>query len=180
MLQSAWVATRKGLCQFELAPEGWQVGNKSFVCEPLSMVLPGNLNNSSQPMIAAPNLGHFSVKCHALADGGNSWREIATPACPPQPEALNEGTKDIEWKLPKIWSMAAADGVIETLHAGSPQSYCYDPIYRHALAVSDDGQRLTMGSTTGNLWVSDDGGNSGQTLSNNLPPIFSVRFEGLS
>jgi hypothetical protein len=34
-----------------------------------------------------------------------------------------------------------------------------------------------FGSTTGWLWVSEKGGDSWQTVSLNLPPIHSVRFE---
>ena len=64
----------------------------------------------------------------------------------------------------------------ETLRAGLPQSDCYDLIYRHGLAVSDDGHRLLVGSTTGGLWASDDGGDRWHTVSAHLPPIHAVRF----
>jgi hypothetical protein len=47
-------------------------------------------------------------------------------------------------------------------------------VYRHALA--NRGPALAFGSTTGNLYVSDDRGDSWQTVANNLPPIYSVRF----
>jgi hypothetical protein len=33
-----------------------------------------------------------------------------------------------------------------------------------------------MGSTTGGLWASADGGEHWQTVSQNLPPIYAVRF----
>ena len=33
-----------------------------------------------------------------------------------------------------------------------------------------------MGSTTGNLWASANGGDEWQTVSLNLPPIHAVRF----
>ncbi|WP_418317918.1 WD40/YVTN/BNR-like repeat-containing protein [Piscinibacter sakaiensis] len=59
---------------------------------------------------------------------------------------------------------------------GLPQQHCYDLVYRHGLAVSDDGQHLLMGSTTGNLWASADGGDHWQQVSANLPPIHAVRF----
>jgi len=64
----------------------------------------------------------------------------------------------------------------ETLRRGLPQSGVYDLMYRHALAVDDSGRRLLMGSTTGGLWASDDGGDQWQTVSLNLPPIAAVRF----
>ena len=38
--------------------------------------------------------------------------------------------------------------------------------------------RLAMGSTTGNLWVSDSGGERWQQLAGHLPPIAQVAFAG--
>ena len=49
-------------------------------------------------------------------------------------------------------------------------------IYRHGLDVDATGQRLVMGSTTGGAWVSEDGGESWQSLPARLPPVNSVRF----
>jgi hypothetical protein len=64
----------------------------------------------------------------------------------------------------------------ETLRSGLPQTHCYDLVYRHGLAVADDGRSLLMGSTTGGLWASADAGDRWQTVSLNLPPIYAVRF----
>ena len=44
-------------------------------------------------------------------------------------------------------------------------------------AVDETGQTLAFGSTTGSVWLSEDGGDSWQTLSTNLPPVYAVRFE---
>jgi len=63
-----------------------------------------------------------------------------------------------------------------TLRAGLPQAHCYDLVYRHGLAVSDDGRQLLMASTTGGLWASDDGGDQWQTVSTTLPPVYAVGF----
>ncbi len=65
----------------------------------------------------------------------------------------------------------------ETLTRGLPQQHAYDLVFRHGLDVDDTGDRLAFGSTTGSLWVSDDGGDSWQTISSNLPPVYAVRFE---
>lgn len=65
----------------------------------------------------------------------------------------------------------------EVLRDGLPQRHCYDLVYRHGLAVSDDGRVLLMGSTTGGLWVSENGGDAWQEISTTLPPIYAVRFE---
>jgi hypothetical protein len=64
----------------------------------------------------------------------------------------------------------------ENLRTGLPQHHCYDLIYRHGLAVSDDGQTLLMGSTTGGLWASGDAGDTWREVSTTLPPIYAVRF----
>jgi hypothetical protein len=63
-----------------------------------------------------------------------------------------------------------------TQRNGLPQQHCYDLVYRHGLAVADDGVTVLMGSTTGGLWISHDGGAQWQTVSTNLPPIHAVSF----
>jgi photosystem II stability/assembly factor-like uncharacterized protein len=64
----------------------------------------------------------------------------------------------------------------ETLRSGLPQSHCYDLVYRHGLAVDADGRQLLMGSTTGSLWASSDGGEHWSTVAAHLPPVFALRF----
>jgi len=64
----------------------------------------------------------------------------------------------------------------ETLRRGLPQDYAYDLVYRHGLDVDESGDRLAFGSTTGSVWISGDGGDSWQTVSSNLPPVYAVRF----
>jgi hypothetical protein len=39
-----------------------------------------------------------------------------------------------------------------------------------------NGDVLAFGSTTGNLYVSEDRGDTWTVVSNNLPPVYSVRF----
>ncbi len=64
----------------------------------------------------------------------------------------------------------------DVLRAGLPKEPSYDLVYRHGLAVDSTGTRLAMGSTTGGLWISEDGGDAWQCVSLNLPPISAVRF----
>ena len=64
----------------------------------------------------------------------------------------------------------------EVLRTGLPQRHCYDLVYRHGLAVADDGNTLMMGSTTGGLWISENGGDAWQEISATLPPIYAVLF----
>jgi photosystem II stability/assembly factor-like uncharacterized protein len=60
------------------------------------------------------------------------------------------------------------------LRRGLPQENAFDVVYRHALDNRAD--RLAFGSTTGNLYLSENRGDSWQCLANNLAPIYSVRF----
>jgi photosystem II stability/assembly factor-like uncharacterized protein len=62
----------------------------------------------------------------------------------------------------------------EEQREGLPQENAYDVVYRHALSNADG--VLAFGSTTGNLYVSENGGERWLTVANNLPPIYSVRF----
>ena len=60
------------------------------------------------------------------------------------------------------------------LRTGLPQRDCYDIVFRHALDL--DGDRLAFGSTCGNLFISEDRGDSWRSLGNHFPPIYSVRL----
>jgi hypothetical protein len=64
-----------------------------------------------------------------------------------------------------------------TLSKGLPQEHAYDLTFRHGLDIDSTGNRLAFGSTTGSLWVTEDQGESWQTVSEHLPPIYAVRFE---
>lgn len=64
----------------------------------------------------------------------------------------------------------------ETLREGLPQQHAYHLVYRHGLALADDGASLLMTSTSGSVWASADGGDSWQTVSAALPPAVAVRF----
>lgn len=58
---------------------------------------------------------------------------------------------------------------------GLPQEGAHDIVLRHALDNRDG--LVAFGSTTGNLYLSEDRGESWSAVSNNLPPIYAVRFE---
>jgi hypothetical protein len=69
-------------------------------------------------------------------------------------------------------------GSFTVLSRGLPQRNAYDIAYRHALDVDATGEQLALGSTTGNLWVSVDQGDTWQTVAEHLPPIYAVRWVG--
>jgi hypothetical protein len=62
------------------------------------------------------------------------------------------------------------------LKKGLPQKHAYDVVFRHGLAIDDSGDKLAMGSTTGNVWVSEDQGESWNIVSSTLPQVYAVRF----
>ena len=64
----------------------------------------------------------------------------------------------------------------EALSRGLPQGTAYDLVYRHALDIDARGERLAMGSTTGALWLGQNGGETWSLLSAHFPPINQVAF----
>ena len=62
----------------------------------------------------------------------------------------------------------------EALRAGLPQEDCFDIVFRQSFDIA--GGCLAFGSTTGNLFLSEDYGDSWDTLSHNLPRIDYLRF----
>ncbi len=125
-------------------------------------------------------------------DGGRTWQEVrgVAPSTFGFAVAVHPHDGDTAWFVPaeadqRRIPVGAALAVTRTtdggkqftaLRAGLPQQDCYDLVYRHGLAVSADGRRLLMVSTTGGVWGSDDGGDSWQTVSTTLPPVYAVSF----
>jgi hypothetical protein len=90
------------------------------------------------------------------------------------------GVKD-EKRYPvdgKLVVMRTTDGgeTFESQTNGLPQQHAYDLVYRHGMDIDDSGDCIAFGSTTGNLWITDDQGASWQQVSSSLPPIYAVRF----
>jgi len=124
-------------------------------------------------------------------DNGETWHELTAPlssfgfalAVHPQDPATAWFVPAIrdEKRVPVDAALVVnrtRDGgrSFETLRDGLPQQHCYDLVYRHGLDVAGDGRSLLLGSTTGNLWASSDGGDSWTAVALNLPPINAVRF----
>ena len=117
-----------------------------------------------------------------LTDTGPSTFGFAVCAHPldPQTAWFVPAQKD-EFRIPVAGRLVVTrtrDGgqSFTTLRDGLPQAHCYDLIFRHGFDVDARGERLSIGSSTGGLWTSDDGGDHWQAASNTLPQIYCVRF----
>ncbi len=125
-------------------------------------------------------------------NGGQSWAEVTglSPSNFGFAVAMHPKKPEVAWLVPaqsdeirtpvdgRVVVNRTRDGgkTFEALTRGLPQNDAYDLVYRHGLDVSADGTVLAFGSTTGNLWVSEDEGDSFRQVSANLPPIYCVRF----
>lgn len=124
-------------------------------------------------------------------DGSASWKKVSQPEQGVHfgfPIAADDQDGRTAWVVPGISDqqrMAIGGGLFVArttdggeswtqLRKGLPQDNAYDVVYRHALAVSGD--MVAFGSTTGNLYLSEDRGDSWMVIANNLPPVYSVRF----
>ena len=124
-------------------------------------------------------------------DAGANWTQLKPPgddfgfavaAHPKDPQTawFVPAIKD-EIRMPRDGALAVTrtrDGgkSWESLRDGLPQRDAYDLVYRHGLDVDESGTRLAMGSTTGALWISENGGERWQLVNAHLPPIYAVRF----
>src|SRR5438067_208243 len=125
-------------------------------------------------------------------DAGATWREVtairpskfgfAVAAHPTDPDTawFIPAVKD-ERRIPvdgKVVVARTRDGgrSFDVLTRGLPQHHAYDLVWRHGLGVDESGERLAFGSTSGGLWMSEDGGDSWTMPEARLPPVAAVRF----
>ncbi|VWB32996.1 glycosyl hydrolase [Burkholderia pseudomultivorans] len=142
---------------------------------------------------AAPDVLWTQHHCAIFrsTDGAAHWQRIeARPSSFGFAVAVHPREPDTAWFVPAVKDACripvngefvvtrTRDGgrSFEPFSNGLPPAPAYDLVYRHGLAVDDSGTRLAMGSTTGGLWTSADGGENWQQVSAHLPPIYCVRF----
>ena len=125
-------------------------------------------------------------------DNGDSWTEVteAGPSTFGFAVAVHPHDPGTAWFVPAVNDevRVPVDGrfvvtrtrdggaTFDVLDAGLPASPAYDLVYRHGLDIDDTGDRLVMGSTTGSLWSTRNGGDEWELVTANLPPIASARF----
>jgi hypothetical protein len=125
-------------------------------------------------------------------DGGARWREITN--VPPSvfgfAVAVHPRDPDTAWFVPAIKDerRIPVDGKLvvartrdggasfEVLSRGLPTEPSFDLVYRHGLAIDATGERLAFASTTGGLWLTENGGDAWSMLPARLPPVLAVTF----
>jgi photosystem II stability/assembly factor-like uncharacterized protein len=124
-------------------------------------------------------------------DGGMNWKDISEAEGPARfgfGLAVADDNPEQAWVCPanSDTTRTAIKGALcicrtddggkswNNFDKGLPQQNCFDIVYRHALATSGDA--VAFGTTTGNLFLSPDRGESWQTVNNYLPMVYSVQF----
>lgn len=124
-------------------------------------------------------------------NGAQSWKKVSVPESGVNfgfPIAADKHDGRTAWVVP-----ARADSERMTINGGLfvartndagqswqlfreglPQGNAYDIVLRHSLDASGDD--VCFGSTSGNVYLSEDRGETWQCLGNNFPPVYSVRF----
>lgn len=125
-------------------------------------------------------------------DGGANWTELtnAKPSVFGFAVAVHPNDPNMAWFVPaikdekripvdgKVVVTRTRDGgeTFDILDRGLPNNHAYDLVFRHALDIDETGDRLAFGSTTGNVWLSENQGDSWTNIATNLPPVYCVRF----
>jgi hypothetical protein len=177
----SWTSTSKGMVADFMPPERKEDPNIQDVHRMVSC--------AAQPdTLWAQN--HFGI--YRSDDGGMQWLRMKAPRPSDFGFAVAVHPRDPKtaWFVPahsdaqrmpvdaRMVVTRTRDGgaSFETLGEGLPSQDAYHLVYRHGLAVGEDGNTLAMASTTGGLWASEDGGATWQCVSRDLPPVAVVRI----
>jgi photosystem II stability/assembly factor-like uncharacterized protein len=124
-------------------------------------------------------------------DGAQTWQKVSMPDAGVHfgfPVAVDAHDGRTAWVVParadsermaiggSLSVARTTDGgqSWQSLQRGLPQQNAYDIVLRHALDIAGD--CLCFGSTTGNVYLSEDRGENWHCLGNHFPPVYSVRF----
>ncbi|MDE2431079.1 MAG: exo-alpha-sialidase, partial [Burkholderiales bacterium] len=188
-----------GVWKTEDGGQSWELSAKGMRAEYMPPELAANENVQDPHLVVRCKYAPDVLWCQhhngiwRSDDNAANWQQIETPEGMPDfgfAVAAHPRNPEIAWfvpaiadqkRIPKDAALSVSrtrDGgkTFESLRNGLPQEHCYDLIYRHGLAVADDGKTLLMASTTGALWVSENAGDEWQTIGVHLPPVYAVRF----
>lgn len=125
------------------------------------------------------------------SDGGNNWYDISDKSGEAYfgfAIAADSKNENVAWVVPAVSdeTRVAVNNSLcvcrtenggqswDTFIQGLPQGDAFDITYRHALA--QEGKSLAFGTTTGNLYLSNDHGETWHCLTNNLPMVHCIEF----
>lgn len=179
------------------AGESWQphtVGMRAGYVPPEQAEWPEN--QDPHCVVQSPSAPHVFWCQHHMGiwrstDDLATWHELhAQPSSFGFPVVVHPRDADTAWFVPahsdqKRTQVEGAVAVTRTrdggktfavLRNGLPQQFAYDLVLRHAFAIAADGDQLSFGSTTGNLWTTANQGDTWHAVANHLPPIYAVRY----
>ena len=124
-------------------------------------------------------------------DCGENWEDVSSPDVPANfgfAVHVDSADGNTAWVIPatsdmnrvavdrKMCVSRTTDGgkTWTAFRDGLPQVDCYDFAFRHAMDKSGD--RLVFGTACGALYISEDRGESWESIAGHLPPIYSARF----
>lgn len=176
------VATRKGLFTISRRGGRWEIGTPEFLGDPVTNVLDDARDGA---LYATLNLGHFGVKLKRSRDDGKSWEELAAPTYPPQPEGAQGAPWKLVliWALETggnnepgvLWAGTIPGGLFRSRDHGQSWQLVrslwdhpdrlkwvgggYDHPGIHSILVDRrNPARVTLGISTGGVWISADAG----------------------
>lgn len=173
----------------------WVVRNKGLRADFLPNPYP-EVGHDPHLMVACPSnpdvmwqQNHCGI--FKSLDGAKNWQDVTQKDGPAKfgfAVAVSENNPDQAWVVPAISDeiRAAVDNALcvcrtddggaswTDFRIGLPQQNCFDIVFRHALDVTGD--TLAFGTTTGNLFLSQDSGESWICLNSTLPMVYSVAF----
>lgn len=175
--------------------ETWTVRNKGLIAD--YMPDPhAEFGHDPHFIIAAPSnpdvlwqQNHCGI--FRSVDGGKNWDHITQEGGPAYfgfaivPDASDENVAWVapavsaEYRVPVDRALCISrteDGgkTWQALRKGLPQENAYDIVFRHGMDI--DGDTLAFGTTAGNVYVSDDRGDSWRCVTQNLAVVYSTRF----
>jgi len=145
------------------------------------------------PRVSFPQVLQRHVRCPPVDVDGGSVREafenafvtyptVACVAHPTDPDTawFVPAQKD-ECRVPvdgKVVVLRTDDGgkSLQVLRRGLPQRSAYDLVLRHRLDLCHDKKTLAMGSTSGRVWIGEDGGENWAEIDACLPPVYCLRW----
>lgn len=176
------VATRKGLFTVTRRGGRWKIGEPQFLGDPVTNVLDDARDGS---LYATLNLGHFGVKLKRSRDDGESWEELEAPTYPPQPEGAEGAPWKLVliWALETgganergvLWAGTIPGGLFRSRDHGHSWQLIrslwdlperlqwngggYDHPGIHSILIDPrDPARVTLGVSTGGVWITEDAG----------------------